>query len=497
VPAVEIRHITKRFGSILANDDVSLSVRQGEVHALVGENGAGKSTLMNILYGMESPDSGEILVDGRHVFVTSPAAAIVLGIGMVHQHFMLVPALTVAENVVLGREPVRRKIFLDRDGAAHSVAALALRFQLGVDPGATVAALSVGMQQRVEILKLLYRDARILILDEPTAVLAPPEIDALFGTLRSLKDQGKTVILITHRLSEVMSVSDRITVLRHGRVVGDVETAKTDRMALARMMVGKDLELRTHSPSAVRGEPVLTVRNATVNTPRGLPLLHDVSFELFSGEILGFAAVEGNGQSELVDLVCGLRLPDSGSADLQGNPAGARVAHIPEDRIKRGMVGEFSLAENLVLGRLHDRRFARWGVMNLDAIGGLAAGVVRSFDIRPPEPGRALRKFSGGNQQKAVVARELGKESPLIIANHPTRGLDIAAADFVHGALLGQRERGRGILLFSSDLGEILRLSDRIAVLFRGRLVAMMDAGRTTEQELGAYMTGAALKAAS
>ncbi len=489
-----MQHISRRFGALAANDDVTLSVRPGEIHALVGENGAGKTTLMKILYGMEMPDAGNILIHGQHVSIGSPSAAIALGIGMVHQHFMLVPPMSVAENVALGTEPLRWGFLLDHAKAVEETRALGRQFGLAVEPEALVADLSVGLQQRVEILKLLYRRADILILDEPTAVLAPQEIEALFHTLRRLRQQGKTVLLITHRLGEVMEISDRVTVMRRGHVEGEVETAQTSRLELARMMVGKEWEGGSRRRQPPAADIVVDVRQVTALSDRKVASLQDVSFTIARGEILGIAAVEGNGQRELVEVLTGRRRCSRGTVEIEGRPLRglpAGVSHIPEDRIQDGMVSEFTLAENLVLGRLNEREFSTRGLMNRRSVEQEATAAIRRFDIRPPAPDLALGRFSGGNQQKAVIARELARRSPLLIASHPTRGLDIGATDFVHRALEEERDRGRAILLLSADLAELLELSDRIAVLFKGEIAAIFHAAETDETELGTYMTGA------
>ncbi len=489
-----MQHISRRFGAVAANDDVSLSVRPGEIHALVGENGAGKTTLMKILYGMETPDAGSILIHGQRASISSPAAAIALGIGMVHQHFMLVLPMSVAENVALGNEPLRWGFLLDHAKAFEETRALGRQFGLAVEPEVRVGDLSVGLQQRVEILKLLYRRADILILDEPTAVLAPQEVEALFQTLRVLKQQGKTVLLITHRLGEVMEISDRVTVMRRGRVEGEVETAQTNRLDLARMMVGKEWEGGSRRRQPPAPDVVVDVRQVTALSDRRVTTLRDVSFTIARSEILGIAAVEGNGQRELVQILTGRRRCARGTVEIQGRPVRvfpAGVSNIPEDRIQDGMVSEFTLAENLVLGRLNEGRFSKSGLLNRRSMEQEATATIRRFDIRPATPHLALGRFSGGNQQKAVIARELARRSPLLIASHPTRGLDIGATDFVHRALEEEKDRGRAILLLSADLAELLELSDRIAVLFKGEIVAIFNAAETDETELGAYMTGA------
>lgn len=500
--AVEMRHITKSFGSLRANDDVSLRVAAGEIHALIGENGAGKTTLMKVLYGIHMPDRGEIEVRGNRIAVDSPAVAIRHGIGMVHQHFMLVSPFTVLENIILGQEPRRWLVRLDRKAAREQVRHLSDAYHLEVDPDAPIESLSVGEQQRVEILKLLYRSADILILDEPTPVLTPQEIEGLFVTLAGLKHEGKTVILITHKLSEVMAISDTVTVMRQGKVVGSVETASTDPAALAELMVGRQVggqKVRTSIPAS--GEPVLVVDRITVLSDRGIPAVRSVSLKVSPGEILGIAGVEGNGQSELVEATAGLRRTTEGSITIgraSSDPSTVRpaVAHIPEDRLRRGLILEFSIAENLLLGRQAENRYGNLLHLKKDAIGKEASEMIKTYDVRPPSAELIARRLSGGNQQKVIIARELSKHASLIIANQPTRGLDISAIEFVHAQLMAQRNAGKAILLVSSDLEELLALCDRIAVMFGGEIVGLFSAKETSERELGFYMTGAKRKTA-
>lgn len=498
--AVQMRDITKRFGALAANDSVDVNVKQGEIHALVGENGAGKSTLMNVLYGLIRPDHGEILVNGRAAVIDSPRTAIGLGIGMVHQHFMLIPPLTVLENIVLGQEPVSAGSVLNVRAARETILQLSKLYHLSIDPNLEVSDLSVGLQQRVEILKILYRKAEILILDEPTPVLTPQEVEDLFNTLMDLKRQGKTVILITHKLAEVTAISDTVTVMRHGRVVRTLETRSTNRGELATLMVGKEVGFQVERSSLTERRSVLVVDDVSALNDRKLPAVRGASFTVDSGQIVGIAAVEGNGQSELVQTITGLRNVTGGRITIEGSGIDAGnplppIAHIPEDRHKRALVLDFSLAENLILGRQRESRFSgRWG-LHSDRILEEADQLIRQYDIRPPERDQAARAFSGGNQQKAVIARELSKEAALIVASQPTRGLDIGATEFVHQKLLEERNKGKAVLLVSSDLEELLLLSDRIIVLYEGSIAAIVKASETSERELGAFMTGAARRA--
>ncbi len=511
-----LREITKRFGQVTANDQVSIEVRPGTIHALVGENGAGKSTAMRIAYGFYQPDGGEIVIDGSPRILASPKDAIALGIGMVHQHFMLVEPMTVAENVALGAEPLRSGvgarlgIGLDWRRAEAEIERLAAEVGLAVDPRAKISDLSVGEQQRVELLKALYRQARLLILDEPTAVLAPQDTAELFRTLRQMRAQGKTIVLITHKLAEVLEISDEVTVMRDGRVVGRVATAATSAPELARMMVGRDVLLRVEkSPRAVQPstEPVLAVRDLVVSRPaaeRASARLSGVSFEVHAGEIVGVAGVEGNGQTELIEALAGLTAPGltSGSIELDGENlvplrAHARrargLAHIPEDRHRRGLVLDFALAENVILG-VQDRPptvshvGAAW--MDLHAIRTATEALLAEFDVRPANPDLAARALSGGNQQKLVVGREMGQRPKLLLVSQPTRGVDIGAIEFIHRQLLALRDRGVAILLVSAELEEVTALSDRLLVFHAGKIAAEVDPTATSIAEIGLLMTG-------
>ncbi len=493
--AVQMQNISKRFVKSLANDSVSLDVPRGTIHALVGENGAGKSTLMNILYGMHQPDGGTISIHEQPQKIDSPSKAISLGIGMVHQHFMLVSPLTVTENIMLGNERTRFVQFLDLRNTATEISKLSEVYRLKIDPHSTIASLSVGLQQRVEILKILYRNAGILILDEPTAVLAPQEIDDLFTTLVNLKKQDKTVILITHKLNEVMSISDNITVMRQGKVVGNIKTAETTQGELAKLMVGRFIEPETKKAIIQSPINVLEVTNVSAMSDRKLPALQDISFSVKSGEIFGIAGVEGNGQTELVEVLTRLRSPTSGEirinkTEITDIKSKSNIAHIPEDRLKRGLVLDLPLADNLILGRQQEGSFSGIVFLHIQNVTDHAEKMIRQFDIRPANKEYPARALSGGNQQKVVIARELSKKGDVIIASQPTRGLDIGAIEYVHNAILSERNNGKAVVLVSSDLSELLKLSDRIGVIYRGSLAVTLEAQKTNEREIGIYMTG-------
>jgi simple sugar transport system ATP-binding protein len=497
--AVDMRTITKAWPGVIANDHVDFTVRPGEIHALVGENGAGKSTLMNILYGLIHADSGEILINGAPARISEPRDAIALGIGMVHQHFMLIPVFTVGENVMLGREPVTPGGFYDHRKAKKEIADLARRYGLALDPDARTGDLPVGLQQRAEIVKVLYRGAKILILDEPTGVLTPQETAELFVVLRDLVREGRTIIFISHKLREVLEISDRITVMRRGKVVGHLVTKEATEQVIATMMVGREVLLRVDKKPAKPGPVTFKVENLTASSDRGVPALKGVSFELRQGEILGIAGVEGNGQSELVEVLAGTRKASGGRVvlgDQDMTAANAReerelgVGHIPEDRRSVGLVLRYTVAENLVLGRQRSAAFSWRGlVLRLKAIAEWARHLVKEFDIRTSSIETEARALSGGNQQKIVVAREMGARPRVLLASQPTRGVDIGAVEFIHRRLIAQRDEGTAVLLVSAELEEITSLSDRIAVLYEGRIVSIEPAG-TPEERLGLLMTG-------
>ncbi len=499
--AVEMRNISKQFPLVLANDDVTFTVAQGEIHALVGENGAGKSTLMNILYGLLHADSGTMAVSGKEVRFVGPGDAIAHGIGMVHQHFMLIPPLTVAENVVLGQEP-SKKGFVDKARANQIVQDLSDQYGLKVDPAAKVETLTVGIEQRIEIIKVLYRGAEILILDEPTAVLTPQEVDELFEILRALKNQGKTIIFITHKLQEVMAAADTVTVMRRGKVVGTVPIADTTRQEIATMMVGRQVLFQVERTRAEPGEVVLTVKDLSALDNKELPALRAISFSVREGEILGIAGVEGNGQSELVEVLTGLRKAQSGTVKLNGQVITNRsprfireggTGHIPEDRHRRGLVLDFNVAQNMVLGIHYRKPFVRHlilDVINFGPIREKAERLLEEFDIRPPDQENLAGNLSGGNQQKVIVAREFDQDPKLLIAAQPTRGVDVGSIEFIHQRLLQARDKGKAVLLISADLEEILAISDRIAVMYEGQIVGTLDPTEATEERLGLMMTG-------
>jgi general nucleoside transport system ATP-binding protein len=496
-PALELRGITKRFGPVVANDRIDFDLRQGEVHALLGENGAGKSTLMSILYGLYSPDEGEIRVNGEPVQVTSPSRAIALGIGMVHQHFMLVPVMTVTENIVLGEEPTRGVLLDVREGA-RKVKELSDRYGLRVDPDAVIEQVSVGMQQRVEILKTLYRDARILILDEPTAVLTAQETQELFEVLRALKKDGVSIVFISHKLNEVLEISDRVTVLRRGEKIDTVPTEGATEQSLARLMVGRDVLLRVEKEAAKPGDPVLEVEDLHVRDQRGLEAVKGVSMTVRGGEVVAIAGVDGNGQLELVQAIAGVVAPESGRVSIAGKDVtgeGVRgtteagVAHIPEDRQLCGLVLDFTLAENLALREYRDRPISNHGLLSIGAMNDRARDLLKEYDVRGGEAGTLASSLSGGNQQKVAVAREIASNPALLIAHQPTRGLDVGAIEFVHRRLLQERDEGRGILLVSLEFEEIRALADRILVIYEGELVAEFQPD-VSEEELGVAMTG-------
>ncbi len=494
---LELRGITKRFPGVLANDRVDLEVLPGEVHALLGENGAGKSTLMNVLYGLYGPDEGEIYVRGEHAAIRSPNDAIELGIGMVHQHFMLIPVMTVAENLVLSVEP-RNGPFLDLKTAEKNVREISERYSLAVDPTARIDSISVAQQQRAEILKALYRGAKILILDEPTAVLTPQEAEELGEIIRALKAEGESIIFITHKLHEVLDVADRITVLRQGKRIDTIERAGATEQSLARMMVGRDVVLHIDKEAATPGEPLLEVEELRVVDDRELEAVRGVSLSVRAGEIVGIAGVDGNGQTELIDALTGLRKVESGTVSVKGEDLThenaitmlhSGIGHIPEDRQARGLVLDFTIAENFALHDFRDAPLSRYGWLFPNRLLDGADELIEEFDVRGGGALTPAGSLSGGNQQKVVVAREVTRDPDVLIAAQPTRGLDVGAIEFVHRRLVQERDEGRAVLLLSFELEEILSLSDRILVIFEGEIVAEYMPG-VTEAELGVAMTG-------
>jgi simple sugar transport system ATP-binding protein len=496
-PLLELKGITKLFPGVVANDHVDFELVKGEVHALLGENGAGKSTLMNILYGLYHPDEGEIHLNGEPVRIDSPRAAIDLGIGMVHQHFMLIPVMSVAENIVLAVEP-KRGPFLDIDAAEKRVSEISERFGLAVRPHARIESISVGMQQRVEILKALYRGAEILILDEPTAVLTPQEAEELFEIIRSLQAEGKSIVFITHKLGEVLAIADRVTVLRRGKTIETVPRDGATEEGLARLMVGREVLLRVDKKPAEPGEPLLAVEDLRVLDERKLEAVRGISLEVRAGEIVGIAGVDGNGQTELVEAITGLRRPESGRIAAAGKVItneGARhsleagIGHIPEDRQRRGLVLDFTLAENIALKDYCEEPDSKWGWLYPKRLVARARRLLTEFDVRGGGPQTLAASLSGGNQQKVVVAREVSRDPRILVAAQPTRGLDVGAIEFVHRRLVAERDEGRAILLVSFELDEILSLSDRILVVYEGRVVGEYSPD-VSEEELGIAMTG-------
>lgn len=493
---LELRGVTKRFGDLVANDNINLTVEPGEIHSLLGENGAGKSTLMNVLYGLYHAEEGEIIVNGEPVSFAGPGDAMAAGIGMVHQHFMLIPVFTVAENVVLGNEQTKFAGLLDLDAARAKVREISNRFGFNIDPDALVGDLPVGSQQRVEIIKALSRDAKVLVLDEPTAVLTPQETDELMTIMRQLAESGTSIVFITHKLREVRAVADRITVIRHGKVVAEAQPTATET-ELAGLMVGKDVSLVVSKDEAKLGEEVLVVTGLTSFDKYNNRVLDDISFSIHEGEILGIAGVQGNGQTELAEALIGLRKVQ-GEIILHGENLANKtvkqvlhrdVGYIPEDRKKDGLVAEFTIAENLILNRISDRPFVKNGVINFSLRDSFADEKIKEFDIRTQSREVEAGRLSGGNQQKVVVARELSKDLKLLVASQPTRGVDVGSIEFIHKRIVAERDRGTPVLIISSELDEVIALSDRIAVMYEGKIIAIVPPS-TPRSELGKLMAG-------
>lgn len=496
---IEMRNITKKFGDFTANNNINLQVKKGEIHALLGENGAGKSTLMNMLCGLLQPTHGDILINGEVVQITSPTKASKLKIGMVHQHFMLVKKFSVTENIILGSEPNVAGV-VNIKKARQSILELSEQYHLKVDPDALISDISVGMEQRVEILKTLYRGADILIFDEPTAVLTPQEIDELIKIIKSLAAEGKSVIIITHKLDEIKAVADRCTVIRRGEVIGTVDVANVTSQELADMMVGRSVSFKTQKVDAEPKEVVLELANLDVNESRGLPIVKNLNLTVRAGEVLGIAGVDGNGQTELIQAITGLTKVESGRVVLNGRDitnktprqiTQAGLGHIPEDRHKHGLVLGMSVEENIVLQTYYQKPFSKAGVLNHNTISSYALHLINEFDVRTPNEKVNASALSGGNQQKAIIAREVDRNPDLLIAAQPTRGLDVGAIEFIHKRLIQQRTNGKAVLLMSFELDEIYNVADRIAVMYDGQIVAIVNPKTTTERQLGLLMAGA------
>ena len=495
---IEMRDITKVFGEFVANDKINLHLRKGEIHALLGENGAGKSTLMNMLAGLLEPTSGEIVVNGQVVNLDSPSKAASLGIGMVHQHFMLVEAFTVAENIILGSELTKNGV-LDIAGASKEIKALSERYGLAVDPSAKVADISVGAQQRVEILKTLYRGADILIFDEPTAVLTPSEIDELMAIMKNLVKEGKSIILITHKLDEIRAVSDRVTVIRRGKSIETVEIAGATNADLAEMMVGRSVSFKTEKQASQPKEVVLSIKDLVVNENRGVPAVKNLSLDVRAGEIVGIAGIDGNGQSELIQAITGLRKVESGSIELKGNSivglhprqiTELSVGHVPEDRHRDGLILEMMISENIALQTYYKEPHSKNGILNYSNITSYAKKLMEEFDVRAASEFVPASALSGGNQQKAIIAREIDRDPDLLIVSQPTRGLDVGAIEYIHKRLIEERDNGKAVLVVSFELDEILNVSDRIAVIHDGKIQGIVSPETTNKQELGVLMAG-------
>ncbi|CTJ77561.1 TPA: ABC transporter ATP-binding protein [Streptococcus pneumoniae] len=495
---IEMRDITKVFGGFVANDKINLHLRKGEIHALLGENGAGKSTLMNMLAGLLEPTSGEIAVNGQVVNLDSPSKAASLGIGMVHQHFMLVEAFTVAENIILGSELTKNGV-LDIAGASKEIKALSERYGLAVDPSAKVADISVGAQQRVEILKTLYRGADILIFDEPTAVLTPSEIDELMAIMKNLVKEGKSIILITHKLDEIRAVSDRVTVIRRGKSIETVEIAGATNADLAEMMVGRSVSFKTEKQASKPKEVVLSIKDLVVNENRGVPAVKNLSLDVRAGEIVGIAGIDGNGQSELIQAITGLRKVESGSIELKGDSivglhprqiTELSVGHVPEDRHRDGLILEMMISESIALQTYYKEPHSKNGILNYSNITSYAKKLMEEFDVRAASELVPAAALSGGNQQKAIIAREIDRDPDLLIVSQPTRGLDVGAIEYIHKRLIEERDNGKAVLVVSFELDEILNVSDRIAVIHDGKIQGIVSPETTNKQELGVLMAG-------
>ncbi|MBS4207561.1 ABC transporter ATP-binding protein [Bacillus sp. FJAT-50079] len=496
--AIEMLHIRKEFPGIVANDNVTLQLKKGEIHALLGENGAGKSTLMNVLFGLYQPERGEIKVNGKKVTISSPTIANQLGIGMVHQHFMLVDTFTVTENIILGQEP-KSGVAINIKKAEKNVQEISEKYGLEVNPRAKIADISVGMQQRVEILKTLYRGADILIFDEPTAVLTPQEIKELGEIMKALIKEGKSIILITHKLKEIIELCDRVTVMRKGQGIGTVNVEETNANELANLMVGREVVFTTEKTPAKPEGTVLAIDDLVVHDARGVSAVRDLNLHIQAGEIVGIAGVDGNGQSELIEAITGLRKSESGSIHLNGNDitnmkprkiTESGLGHIPQDRHKHGLVLDFPIGENMVLQTYYKQPFSKAGILQFKEIYKRANVLIEEFDVRTPSEFTPARALSGGNQQKAIIGREVDRDPDLLIAAQPTRGLDVGAIEFIHKRLIEQRDKGKAVLLISFELDEIMNVSDRIAVIYEGQIVAIVKPEETTEQELGLLMAG-------
>ena len=497
---VEMLNIRKEFAGIVANDNITLRLKKGEVHALLGENGAGKSTLMSVLFGMYKPEKGQIKINGEEVKITSPNKANELGIGMVHQHFKLVENFTVTENIILGNEPKKLGLVVDKEKAAKKILEISKKYNLNVDPYAKIEDISVGMQQRVEILKMLYREANVLILDEPTAVLTPDEISELMNIIRDLIKEGKSIIIITHKLREIKAIADKCTVIRRGKYIGTVDVKDTTEAKMAEMMVGREVSFKVEKKEAKPGKTVLKINNLSVMNNKKVLGLKNFSIEARAGEILGIAGVEGNGQSELVEAITGMRKIHGGNIELLGenietlsirNRIDKGISYIPEDRHKRGLVLDYSLEENIVLKSYKNKPFSNKGILNRKAIREYAKEIIKAFDVRSGEGEKTIvRSMSGGNQQKAIIGREIEADPKLLIAVQPTRGLDVGSIEYIHKRLVEERDKGKAVLLVSLELDEVLNVSDRIAVVNAGELIGIVNASETNENEVGLMMAG-------